>query len=292
MVIRALFKSVSITMTPPYYTRSASHQVQLTRRLQRDMEVAEAQSWKHFYDGLSQDNDMAQFRDMLVASSPEVDLLLFNRVVGLGMSSMVLVSNIDDLISHYRKVGVKRFMVQLSPFAIPDNTDLLLKRRKFVYESDWAKLIYRADNHLETTDSPAEITRVQEGQEDLYADVILEALQWPDLLRPALINSIHKEGFLHYIAWIDGKPVAGGSTYLSKQVATLKIGGTLAPYRNMGIHLALLHRKIQDATDLGCQWITAETAHMADGGPNAANTNLKKLGFTEAYKRSNYVYTF
>jgi GNAT superfamily N-acetyltransferase len=205
---------------------------------------------------------------------------------------MVLVSNIDDLIRHYQEMGVKRFMVQLSPFAIPDNTDLLLKRRKFVYESDWAKLIYRADEHLETADSPAEILRVQEGQEDLYADIMLEALQWPDLLKPALINSIHKEGFLHYLVWLDGAAVAGGSTYLVKNVATLKLAGTLAPYRQKGIHQALLHRKIQDATDMGCKWITAETAHMADGGPNAANTNLKKLGFTEAYKRSNYVYTF
>ena len=123
-------------MTPPYFNRSARHQVQLTRRLQRDMEVAEANSWRFFYDGLGQDHNMSQFRDMLVASSREVDLLLFNRVVGLGMSSMVLVSNIDDLISHYRNQGVRRFMIQLSPFAIPDNTDLLLKSRKFVFESD------------------------------------------------------------------------------------------------------------------------------------------------------------
>jgi GNAT superfamily N-acetyltransferase len=256
------------------------------------MELAEAQSWRHFYDGLGLDNDMAQFRDMLVASSREVDMLLFNRVIGLGMSSMVLVSNIDDLIHHYRDEGVKRFMVQLSPFAIPDNTDLLLKSRKFVYENDWAKLIYRADEYLETIDSPVEIIRVLEGQEQLYADVMLEAMDWPELLSPALINSIHKDGFLHYLVWIDGKAVAGGSTYLSKHVATLKLAGTLPTYQNQGIHQALLHRKIQDATDLGCKWITAETAHMVDGGPNAANTNLKKLGFTEAYKRSNYVYTF
>lgn len=279
-------------MTPPYFNRSARHQVQLTRRLQRDMEVAEANSWRFFYDGLGQDHNMSQFRDMLVASSREVDLLLFNRVVGLGMSSMVLVSNIDDLISHYRNQGVRRFMIQLSPFAIPDNTDLLLKSRKFVFESDWAKLIYRADDYMEPFDAPVEILRVQEGQEELYADVMLEALDWPDILRPALINSIHKEGFLHYLAYMDGKAVAGGSTFLSKNVATLKLGGTLPTYRNKGIHLALLQRKIQDATNMGCQWITAETAHMADGGPNAANNNLKKLGFTEAYKRSNYVYTF
>lgn len=279
-------------MTPPYYNRTAHHQVQLTRRLQRDMEVAEAQSWRHFYDGLGKDNNMAQFRDMLVASSREVDLLLFNRVVGLGMSSMVLVSNIDDLINHYKEEGVKRFMVQLSPFAIPDNTDLLLKRRKFVYENDWAKLIYRADEYLEKIDAPFDIRRVEEGQEKLYADVILESLDWPEVLRPALMNSIHKEGFLHYLVWIDGKVAAAGSTYLSKHVATMKLAGTLPAYRNQGIHLALLHRKIQDATDMGCKWITAETAHMADGGPNAANSNLKKLGFTEAYKRSNYVYTF
>ena len=279
-------------MTPPYFNRSARHQVQLTRRLQRDMEVAEAQSWRYFYDGLGQDNNMSQFRDMLVASSREVDLLLFNRVVGLGMSSMVLVSHIDDLIGHYRKEGVRRFMVQLSPFAIPDNTDLLLKSRKFVYENEWAKLIYRADEYMEPIDTPVDIARVDAGQEELYADVMLAALDWPEILRPAMINSIHKEGFMHYLAYMDGKAVAGGSTYVSKNVATLKLGGTLPAYRNKGIHLALLQRKIKDATNIGCQWITAETAHMVDGGPNAANTNLKKLGFTEAYKRSNYVYTF
>ncbi|MEQ9301477.1 MAG: GNAT family N-acetyltransferase [Cyclobacteriaceae bacterium] len=279
-------------MTPPYYTRSASHQVQLTRRLQRDMELAEAHSWKHFYEALGQKKDGGQFRDLLLASVPEIDLLLFNRVVGLGMGSMVLDSKIEDLIAHYGTRGVKRFMVQLSPFVIPDNTDLMLKRRKFVHESDWAKLIWRANDHLEMTDAPCEIRRVEEGQEDLYADVMIRSLGWPELLRPALRGSIHKEGFMHYLAWFDGEAVAGGSTFITKNFATLKLAGTLPAYQKRGIHQLLLKRKIKDAIDMGCEWITAETAHMPDGTPNAANSNLKKLGFTEAYKRSNFVYTF
>ncbi|MEM8895674.1 MAG: hypothetical protein AAGC88_13915, partial [Bacteroidota bacterium] len=123
-------------MTPPYFNRSAQHEVRLTRRLQRDMELAEARSWYEFYEALGERNDVGLFRDVLLASVPEIDKLIFNRVVGLGMGSMVLDSKIEDMISYYRERGVKRFMVQLSPFVIPDDTALMLKRRKFVYQND------------------------------------------------------------------------------------------------------------------------------------------------------------
>ncbi|GEM_PF-5144859 len=279
-------------MTPPYFTRSPQHQVRLTRRLQRDMELAEARSWYEFYEALGEKNDVGPFRDVLVASIPEIDKLIFNRVVGLGMGSMVLDSKIEDLITYYEGRGVKRFMVQLSPFVIPDNTDLMLKRRRFVYQNDWAKLIWRVTDQIEEIKVSCEITQVKEGEEDLYADVMLEALDWSDLLRPALKNSIHKEGFFHYLAWADGKAIAGGSTFITKSFATLKLGATIPAYRKNGIHQLLLQRKIKDAMDMGCEWITAETAHMADGSTNSANRNLRRMGFTEAYKRSNYVYTF
>ncbi len=275
-------------MFAPY--RSIQKQVHFTRRLQRDLELTEANSWRPFYTTGDSEVSQLELDGTLVAAIPGVDKLLFNRVLGLGMRSLVLTSIIDEIIDFYQAQQVNRFMVQLSPYVIPEDTEEQLMARGFQQHDHWIKLLWNKNFILPTPDHDFEIAEVKPGEESLYVATILSIFEWPPALAASFKASIHKPGFHHYLVKKDNQVVGAGSTYIENKIATLKIAGTIAPCRNQGVHFALTQRQIEDALGEGCEWITAETEENERSNSRKAYKNLRRLGFEEAYTRKNLVY--
>lgn len=275
-------------MYTPY--RSIQKHVHFTRRLQRDLELTEANSWQPFYTTGDSDVSQLEIDGTLVAAIPGVDKLLFNRVLGLGMRSLVLSSIIDEIIDFYKAKKVDRFMVQLSPYVIPEDTEQQLIAKGFKQHDSWIKLLWNKNFILPSPDHDFEITEVKPGEESLYTDMILSIFEWPPVLAASFAASIHKPGFHHYLVKKDNQVVGAGSTYIDNKIATLKIAGTIAPCRNQGVHFALTQRQLEDALGEGCEWITAETEENERSNSCKAYKNLRRLGFEEAYTRKNLVY--
>jgi hypothetical protein len=51
---------------------------------------------------------------------PRVDVLMFNRVVGLGLEKPVSEAQLDGIVARYRAAGSSRFFIPFSPAAEPE----------------------------------------------------------------------------------------------------------------------------------------------------------------------------
>jgi hypothetical protein len=70
------------------------------------------------------------------------DTLLFNRVIGLGLSEPATEALLDQIVATYQQAGLHNFGVQLSPASLPATLPTWLAERNFVLRDRWAK-VYR-----------------------------------------------------------------------------------------------------------------------------------------------------
>lgn len=97
-----------------------------------------------------------------------------------------------------------------------------------------------------------------------------------------------REGWRCYVARVDGEAQAGAALRIHAGVAEFGIAATLEPARGRGCQLALLHRRILDAADAGCDVFWVETGERVPHRPSASYRNILRAGFEEAYLRPNW----
>jgi hypothetical protein len=86
-----------------------------------------------------------------------------------------------------------------------------------------------------------------------------------------------------YLARVDGEPQACAALLFDGDVAELGIAATLEGGRRRGCQLALLRRRIEDATAAGARTLFVETGERVPGHPSPSYANILRAGFEEAY---------
>ncbi len=86
-----------------------------------------------------------------------------------------------------------------------------------------------------------------------------------------------------YLARVDSEPQACAALLLDGEVAELGIAATLDGGRRRGCQLALLRRRIEDATAAGARTLFVETGERVPGHPSGSYANILRAGFEEAY---------
>jgi GNAT superfamily N-acetyltransferase len=59
--------------------------------------------------------------------------------------------------------------------------------------------------------------------------------------------------------------------------------------RGRGAQSALIAARLEAARRAGCHWACVETSADTPEKPNPSTHNLRRLGFTDAYERPNWV---
>ncbi|HVS99318.1 MAG TPA: GNAT family N-acetyltransferase [Solirubrobacterales bacterium] len=86
-----------------------------------------------------------------------------------------------------------------------------------------------------------------------------------------------------YLARLDGEPQACAAMLLDGEVAKFGAAATLEAGRRRGCQLALLRRRIEDATAAGARTLFVETGARVPGRPSPSYANILRAGFEEAY---------
>lgn len=86
-----------------------------------------------------------------------------------------------------------------------------------------------------------------------------------------------------YVARVDGMAQACAALLLDGEVAELGIAATLEGGRRRGCQLALLRRRIEDATAAGARTLFVETGARVPGRTSTSYGNILRAGFEEAY---------
>jgi GNAT superfamily N-acetyltransferase len=152
----------------------------------------------------------------------------------------------------------------------------------------WAKLVRGVEDPPEAP-TDLRIERIAESSAPAFADVLARGFSWPGWVGRWIANTIGRPGWLHYLAYDDGVPVATAALFHEGAHAWLSWAATLPDYRRHGAHAALLARRILDARECGCSLLTMETAEHTLTRPSVAHQNVIRAGFRVAYLRPNFL---
>lgn len=226
----------------------------------------------------------------VVSLAPAFDVLALNRVVGLGVHGSASEGQLDRILALARGAGVRRLFVQLAPVAGPEHLVAWLEARGGQAYDRWARLWRRTDVALPSgVTSDLALTSVGVAQADAFARVVRTVFGMPSDVAPWFASVVGRPGWHHYAAVDDGEMVATGALYAAGRTAWLGFGTTLPTHRGRGAQSALIAGRIRQAAALGCDWVVTETAEDLPDQPVPSYRNMLRLGFTDAYRRQNYV---
>jgi GNAT superfamily N-acetyltransferase len=217
------------------------------------------------------------------------DVLMYNRVVGLGLGDPATDDEIDALISAYTNAGVARWMVQWCPTARPANTEDLLRACGFYHHNNWVKLYRRSGAILPEARTDLRIERIGGEQRDEFAAILALAFQHDHALAKWTASLVDRPGWRAFMAFDGERAVATGALFLQGRTAWIGFGATHPDYRGRGAQSALAVTRLRIAQELGCDMVVVETAEDLPARPSQSFRNMRRLGFNVAYMRPNYV---
>ncbi len=224
----------------------------------------------------------------LALVAPPIDTLLFNRVMGLGVSEPASEIHLMEAIELYRQTGVHHFGIQLGPTAQPRSLTDWLQAHGLQRADNWAK-VYRAAAEPIEVHSELRVESIGLEYASDFARVACTAFGMPPAVQPWLENLENRANWHVYLAFDGDQPVAGGALFVRDEVGWLGIDGTLPAYRRRGGQGALMAQRIRDAARLGCRWVVTETDEDLPVRPNPSFHNMLRNGFTLAYQRPSYL---
>lgn len=219
----------------------------------------------------------------------EFDLIVLNRIVGLGVGHVATESMLDDAMASLQKAGCKNYMAQVSPLAKPARLPEWLDARGFTRTNNVAKM-YRGNKPASFTPTPLRLQAIGQEQAEAFAEIATTVHGMPLALGPLFSGNIGKPGWHHYLAFDGEQPVSAAAMFVSGEVGWLGFGSTLDSHRKRGGQSAMFARRINDGLALGCKWFVTETAEDTPEQPNASYHNMLRSGFELAYLRPNYLY--
>lgn len=260
-----------------------------------EVELIEAEAWAELQLALSADLRArlgAQVRrrgGALSLLAPGVDAPSVNRTLGLGFESPLTSKQLDEIAADYAAAGVKRWMLQWCPDAMPSSADELIVARGGRAVTPLLKM-WRATNAPLATTQPTTCSVLEIGADDAAAfeAVVAEPLGVPPVLGPGIRSTVGHPGWHYYMALDGTRPIAGAAMYVRGDGAWLGLAATATTDRGRGAQMALLARRLRDATALGCKWVSAEVYPDMDERPNPSYRNMLRAGMQVLYRRANY----
>jgi hypothetical protein len=217
--------------------------------------------------------------------------LSVNRIFALGVRSPVTCELLDTVMREYRDAGVSKYIAQVGPSAQPTELRAWLAERGFVRRGALCKLA-RATSDAATLVAPDEVEIAEIGatERDAFEEIVGAPLQVPVEMRVGLSSTLGCAGWRYYLAYRDGKPIAGAAMYAGDAAAWLGLAATVQAERGRGAQSALFVRRIRDAAASGCRWVTAETLPERPERRNPSLRNMLRLGFDLLYEREAHVH--
>lgn len=233
--------------------------------------------------------EVKQVGSVLVHMIPELDMRLFNRIVGLGIGEVATEAQLDNAIDILQKAGCKNFMVPVSPMAQPDQVTDWLKARDFKNMYSWVKM-YRGNEPASSSPTDLKIISIGKQHADSFATVALTAFEMPSEFHSFMSGPISKPGWHHYLGYDGKQPVSAAAMFVKDDVGWLGYGCTLDSHRRRGGQGAMFERRITDGLAFGCKWFITDTWKETSEDPNPSYHNMLRAGFKLAYARPNYVF--
>lgn len=247
---------------------------------------------KIFGGELPQDGNIyyQEISENCLALISSVDVFIGNRVIGIGLNEKVTDSLIKEIKNFYKQNNKNKFFIQASP--VENNTNIrdLILQNGGELRSNWAKLV-KIPESKKINNSEISIRELHEQDHEYVASLLLRSFSFPEELRPFCNYAFGKTGWTNYVAMLNDKIAGTGSLYIKDGIAEIGIAATVEDARGKGVQSALIHYRENEAFEKGCRYLFVETAEPTATYPAPSYRNMIRLGFTELYRRPNYLFT-
>ena len=216
------------------------------------------------------------------------DVLMFNRVVGLGVGSPASAADLDQAVARFEAAGARRFMVQVAPHARPDGLVDWLAARGFHRHNHWVRLV-RDTAPVAQVHTELRVSEFGRAHAEEFGRLEAEAFGHPPELAGLSACLVGQPGWRFFGAFDGPALVSVSALRVNGAAAWFGFASTRATHRGRGAQSALIAARIGAAREAGCRWVCVETAPDTPEKPNPSTHNLRRLGFTDAYERPNWV---
>ncbi len=205
-----------------------------------------------------------------------------NKCTGLGLHGPVTAADIARIEEFFRSSG--RIVVDLCPVADQSLIDVLLARGYGVAEVE--NVLVRplregfpaADGHGQEV----QIRPARPDEAELWARIVGQGFAGDVPVSDEAVRfgmSFFGAGRSRpYLAFVDGKPAAGGGMGVRDGLVSLFGAATVPEFRNRGVQTAMIRRRIADAP--GC-----DLARTCTRPGTTSQRNAERLGFRVVYTK-------
>lgn len=223
---------------------------------------------------------------------PPLDVLGFNRVLNFGIHNPVSGEDLDGMLDYYRANKIRRFFVNVSPVATPENVSETLTLKGFRHYNNWAQMCYELPPELQPIKSSLDARPANSDEKETFAYIINQAFEWPGYAGELVAASIGLPNWIHFIIYEGEQAISAAAMYAAGDFGSLVIGGTLEKHRGKGAQKLLINYRTRKAIEAGCKYLVTETAEDTPEKPSPSFRNMIKSGFELAYIRPNWIYEF
>jgi GNAT superfamily N-acetyltransferase len=132
---------------------------------------------------------------------------------------------------------------------------------------------------------------LEESDFDLFGDLYVQSFGMPDWTKAGVAENNRllskRPGRTFYLATVDDAPAAVAGLFVADGIGNLAMAGTAPEHRGRGCQTALLHRRMYDAAQQGCELVVGQAAYLSPSMKNMQRAGLQ-LAYTKAFwtKRS------
>jgi len=221
--------------------------------------------------------------------APGIPTPMFNRVIGLGNTSPVTEAELNEITAIYKKAGVAKWWIHLSPHGRQKKVSGQLEERGFTHpqRKSWVKVM-RGTEPPPKVETTAEVRLAQIGEFDQVAETICAAFEMPSAWSPWFANVMRNPRWVTVAANVDDRVIGGGLMHVQGENAWLGAGGVRPDARRHHAHRAMMALRIVNAIDSGCKRMFTETGDPVGEEINPSLRNMGACGFTKIFSRLNF----
>ncbi len=258
------------------------------------LERVERRFWREVWESVPADAarehgvELRQFGPVqasVAADLPTVGMM--NLILGATEDGSLADGHLAAACAWARSRGVSP-CVPVSP-NLPDTerAEAWLNAHGFAPGYAWMKFV-RGPHPPRFRAPEVEVAEITAGDEEPFGMIAATGFDLPAWSASFFADLPGREGWRCYVARVDGVAQACAAMLIDGGVAEFGIAATLEPARGRGCQLALLHRRIADAVEAGCELLFVETGERVDDRPAPSYRNILRAGFEEAYLRPNW----
>jgi len=231
---------------------------------------------------------LEQIGDALCSVSATEPSILISRVLGLGSETAPTLEQLVEIQRLYREAGVSRFFLHVVPKIMDPETEKLLTDAGYRRHRGWMKFT-RGRAEVAPVNTDLTIRQIGPDEAADFAAIVAPAFDMTPACQPALTALASDPNWHLYMSFEGTRPAGTGAVYIQGQAAYTDWGATHPDFRRRGSQTAILNTRIRKALDAGCTTIVTMTGEAVPGDPQHSYSNIRKMGFSEAYLRENWI---